>query len=175
MLAPTHRGMHALFEKNLYKVLQVDPEAEQDVIAAAYKALASKLDPNRDITGVAEFRMSELNRAYQVLADPSKRTAYDAEVERVAFAIGIDGGPNGSFRGGSLAERVAQQGLADGDAQLQIDFGRYTGYTLGELVRSDPEYLQWLSRHSSGIRYRGPILRLLARREAEKVPLNVKP
>jgi DnaJ-class molecular chaperone len=167
--------MHGLFEKNLYKVLQVDPEADQDVIAAAYKALAAKLHPERDISGVAEFRMSELNRAYQVLADPSKRSLYDLEIERVAIAVGIDEGPNGVSRGGSLAERVAAHSLADGDERLQIDFGRYTGYTLGELVRSDPEYLQWLSRHSSGIRFRGPIMRLLARRESEKVPLTVRP
>jgi len=34
-----------------------------------------------------------------------------------------------------------------------LDFGRYAGWSLGDLARHDPNYLRWLSRHSSGNRY----------------------
>ena len=50
----------------------------------------------------------------------------------------------------------------DGAGSNVIDFGRYTGYSLEQLRRIDPEYLKWLSRHSSGIRYRRRIQELLA-------------
>ena len=42
-----------------------------------------------------------------------------------------------------------------------IDFGRYAGWRLADLARTDPDYLRWLSRHSSGIRYRRQIADLL--------------
>jgi hypothetical protein len=35
-----------------------------------------------------------------------------------------------------------------------VDFGRYAGWTIKQLARHDPDYLKWLARHSSGIRYR---------------------
>jgi curved DNA-binding protein CbpA len=48
-----------------------------------------------------------------------------------------------------------------GPPSSQLDFGRYAGWTLRDLARHDPDYLRWLSRHSSGLRYRSEILRLL--------------
>jgi hypothetical protein len=42
-----------------------------------------------------------------------------------------------------------------------LAFGRYTGWSLRDLARQDPDYLLWLSRHSSGIRYRTEIYGIL--------------
>lgn len=42
-----------------------------------------------------------------------------------------------------------------------IDFGHYAGRTIEELAAIDPDYLHWLARHSSGIRYRAEIARVL--------------
>lgn len=42
-----------------------------------------------------------------------------------------------------------------------LDFGRYAGWSIADLARQDPDYLQWLSRHSSGIRYRTEIAKVL--------------
>lgn len=63
--------------------------------------------------------------------------------------------PSGTFSR-SRAARTAEAA-----ASAQLDFGRYTGWTLRDLARHDPDYLRWLSRHSSGIRFRAEILRLL--------------
>jgi hypothetical protein len=49
---------------------------------------------------------------------------------------------------------------------LTIDFGRYEGWRLKDLARHDPDYLRWLSRHSSGVRYRNQITALLGADEA---------
>jgi hypothetical protein len=42
-----------------------------------------------------------------------------------------------------------------------LAFGRYAGWSLPDLARRDPDYLLWLSRHSSGIRYRTEIYGIL--------------
>ena len=38
---------------------------------------------------------------------------------------------------------------------------RYAGMTLREIAGEDVDYLRWLTRHSSGIRFRGEIQRML--------------
>ena len=47
--------------------------------------------------------------------------------------------------------------LGEDGAGMRLDFGRYEGWTLGEVVKRDPEYLDWLRRHGSGARYRDAI------------------
>jgi DnaJ-class molecular chaperone len=162
-----------MMQKNPYKLLQVDPEADPDVITAAYKALASQLHPDRDFTGIDEFRVAELKRAYALLMDPARRSAYDRAAQ-VAFPVG-PADRDGAGGTSMLSRRMASKHVDSADALLTIDFGRYAGRTLGELLRADPEYLQWLSRHSSGIRYRGAIMRLLAEAEADRAPVGGKP
>jgi uncharacterized protein (DUF3820 family) len=46
----------------------------------------------------------------------------------------------------------------------RLDFGHYAGRSLVELAKTDPDYVEWLSRHPSGARYRGEIARVLAAR-----------
>lgn len=43
----------------------------------------------------------------------------------------------------------------------RLDFGHYAGRTIAELASVDPEYLRWLERHPSGVRYRAEIHRVL--------------
>ncbi len=43
----------------------------------------------------------------------------------------------------------------------RLDFGHYAGRTIEELAESDPDYLGWLERHPSGVRYRTEIHRVL--------------
>lgn len=44
----------------------------------------------------------------------------------------------------------------------RLDFGHHAGRTIAELAESDPDYLHWLARHPSGVRYRAEIARVLA-------------
>ncbi len=153
-----------------YRILMVDPEADPDVITAAFRVLARRLHPDRDISGVQEYRMSELNRAYGILRDPDRRAAYDAERKLMPVGPGFDEEP---VRRGGLAARwnAAQQAAAAKEAAGQpttvaghdprLDFGRYAGMTLRQIAAQDVEYLRWLSRHSSGLRFRHEIDRIL--------------
>ncbi|MFN2298923.1 MAG: J domain-containing protein, partial [Anaerolineales bacterium] len=60
-----------------YAMLQVARNAEPEVIAAAYRALARKYHPDKGGSGAATRRMQKINQAYGILKDPVKRKAYD--------------------------------------------------------------------------------------------------
>lgn len=60
-----------------YRVLQVDPSAEQEVIEAAYRRLARKYHPDVNPGADAAARMRELSAAYDAVRDPERRAAYD--------------------------------------------------------------------------------------------------
>jgi curved DNA-binding protein CbpA len=146
-----------------YRVLQVDPEADPEIITAAFRVLARRLHPDRDITGVQEYRMAELNRAYSVLRDPAQRRQYDAE-RKLMQPMGPGSEADGPPRRGGLAARWNAGTDAETSVQAGIDatetrlnFGRYAGMTLREIAGQDTDYLRWLSRHSSGLRYRAEI------------------
>jgi curved DNA-binding protein CbpA len=67
-----------------YKTLQVDPEAEDEVIAAAYRRLARKYHPDANSgpdadVAAAAARMAALNAAWELIGDPVRRTAFDRE------------------------------------------------------------------------------------------------
>ncbi len=68
--------------KNYYKVLQVDPDAEAEVIEAAYRRLARKYHPDVSGGSGTTQRMQELNEAYTMLRDPARREAYHRAFQR---------------------------------------------------------------------------------------------
>src|ERR1051326_8559359 len=69
--------------EDLYEVLELSPNARREVIQAAYRALARACHPDLNGSPWAEHRMRQLNGAYEVLNDPSRRAAYDIERIRV--------------------------------------------------------------------------------------------
>ena len=62
----------------LYNALEVSPTARPAVIRAAYRCLAQEYHPDRN-PGDAEAatRMAQINHAYSVLIDPTRRARYD--------------------------------------------------------------------------------------------------
>jgi curved DNA-binding protein CbpA len=135
-----------------YAVLQVVPSAEQEVVHAAFKALALKYHPDHDATRRAAGKMAELNRAYAMLRDPAGRSAYDRS--RRTTVAGISVAPSARPASAPPPQPSAASGTV-------LTFGRYTGWGLRDIARHDPDYLLWLSRHSSGIRYRTEIYGIL--------------
>ena len=65
-----------------YAALGIDPTADQEVIAAAYRALAKKYHPDTGATtGTASpERFAEIQQAYEVLGSAEGRRRYDAEL-----------------------------------------------------------------------------------------------
>jgi curved DNA-binding protein CbpA len=179
--------------RDAYKVLQVDPEADLDVIKAAYRRLAQKYHPDRVSPGaevdVAALRMVEINAAWDQLREPGRRSDYDrrraldqaaAEARREPATPGRPpssaspastsaGGGSGS---GSEAFTSPPPGRPSGSV---LNFGRYTGWSLGEIGRQDPAYLEWLDRMPIGRPFRQELdvmLRRLGRRTSGETEIN---
>ena len=135
-----------------YGVLQVAPDCENEVLHGAYRALALKYHPDRDATQYAARRMAELNQAYALVRDPAKRSRHDAARRRASVSTiqpAASGGTPPPARSAAAGSRLT--------------FGRYAGWTLRDLARQDPDYLRWLSRHTSGLRYRTEIYSILGK------------
>lgn len=187
-----------------YRVLQVDPDAADDVIEAAYKRLAKRYHPDVAPGPGAQERMVQLNQARDMLRDPVRRAAVDRARARAEGTLarviadrgrheagarpgtpypgprssreaGAPGGANagwpfpgmqepgqGDFRAGSASIGSAHGGGAAGPppgnpSGSRITFGRYQGWTLGEVARTDLEYLEWLDRMPIGRIYQAEI------------------
>lgn len=191
-----------------YKVLLIDPEADDELIPVVYRRLARKYHPDVAPGPEAAAKMLELNAAMEILGDPLRRRDYDRERARraapdplsdIADALrgpssgstGVPGGvpsgvaaPPGPPRPQTVSRDwttgrstvgggydPARMRTADGDGAAGpppgnpsgtvLNFGRYAGWSLGEIARRDLEYLEWLDRMAIGRAYRDEIDGLL--------------
>jgi curved DNA-binding protein CbpA len=197
-----------------YKVLQVDAEAEDEVIQAAYRRLARKYHPDLATSPDSAARMAAINAAWETIGDPASRRAFDrrrgSEAQAPASAksepppvapeptatqpghprpsvppqdrqptyerhqpppaetVSRDWTSGRSTQGGGFDEsmRKAQgfgaAGPPPGDPSgTVLNFGRYAGWSLGEVARRDIEYLEWLDRAPIGRNYRQELDELL--------------
>ena len=160
---------------DFYEVLQVHPSAEPEVIRAAYRILARKYHPDH---GGDARRMIELNDAWDVLGDPARRSAYDAsragtpgrQVPGPGAHPAPEAGraPDARTRSDSGVRQTSEASHAGPPpgrpSGTVLDFGRYSGWSLGEVARYDMDYLEWLQRATFGRRLRSEIETLLAGR-----------
>jgi curved DNA-binding protein CbpA len=121
---------------DLYAVLGVERTADLRSIRDAYRRRARRHHPD---LGGDQQRMMALNKAWHVLRDPERRAAYDAKLAR---------------------PRTKHPRTRDGHTVL--DFGRYEGWSLGEIAAHDDNYLEWLSRTQTGRALRREIREVLA-------------
>jgi curved DNA-binding protein CbpA len=220
-----------------YKVLQVDPEAEDEVIAAAYRRLARKYHPDVASSPEAAERMAAINAAWAIIGEPASRAAFDRErtaaatrareaarrdererevreamarhaaaatASAAAAAAGPaartpgsgDPGRGGGARPPSPEPETVSRDWSGGRSSVGsgydpsmrrpdgegaagpppgdpsgsvLNFGRYAGWSIGEIARRDLEYLEWLDRAPIGRQYRDEIddhLRRTGRRRA---------
>jgi curved DNA-binding protein CbpA len=192
-----------------YKVLQVDPEAEDEVIQAAYRRLAQKYHPDRAGGPDAVARMIAINAAWELVGEPDRRAAYDRSRASATSDRGAASAPAGSASwprqqppvsrpaspadaqpgppppetvsrdwttgrsnvGGGYDEGTmrAPEGLGAAGpppgrpSGTVLAFGRYAGWSLGEITRSDIEYIEWLDRMPIGRPYQDEIDAILRR------------
>jgi curved DNA-binding protein CbpA len=179
---------------DLYEVLQVHRRAEADVIRAAYRTLARKYHPD---LGGDQRRMTAINEAWAILSDPRLRAAYDAasgwsEAQPRAQQQPQPREPQPREREAQPREpqQHAQQSApaqasATGHGQpgqqppppgrqsgTVLDFGRYAGWSLGQLAGHDANYLEWLSRTPIGRPLRAEIESLLAPKTSSVAAVN---
>ena len=64
--------------KDYYEILGVSRDADSAAIKSAYRKLARKYHPDVNKTKEAEEKFKDINEAYEVLSDKSKRQRYDS-------------------------------------------------------------------------------------------------
>ena len=146
-------------ERDAYEVLQVHPRAEQQVIQAAYRALAALYHPDRSTTAASDRRMAELNAAYDKVRTRDRREVYDRQLRAGAGGIDVITPP---------PPAAAGKAYSSGGPGRPLDFGRYEGLTVAQIARRDMDYLRWLQRHASGARFRSEIDAEIRAREPAK-------
>ena len=144
---------------SLYKILMLAENADQDIITVVHRKLAKRYHPDIDHTPEAARRMTEINEAYEVLSDPARRARYDAEL---AARRDRRSGDRVLRRQGDIAYGGAGLPLGPPSGTI-IDVGRYSGWSLGQIRRQDPDFLEWLARVPAGRQYREEIRTLLRR------------
>ena len=95
-----------------YEVLEVERDADDDVLKKAYRKLALKWHPDKNAhqADLATERFKDIQGAYAVLSDPQERAWYDAHRDAI-------------LRGGSGV--AADGGGADADMQPGVDVWAY--------------------------------------------------
>ena len=91
----------------LYEILEVSENASAEVIEKAYKVLVKKYHPDLQVEEekqLAEKKMKQINEAYEILGDETKRKEYDLklkqerEKQKVNYNQDIDYGENQEVR-----------------------------------------------------------------------------
>jgi curved DNA-binding protein CbpA len=202
-----------------YEILQVRPDASDDVIRAAYRALARRYHPDTSADVALTPQMVTTNAAWEILGNPERRARYDREhglepratiAEQEAHprsswdrpggaapsagtnAAGADAGPTAAGAGTGAtpgAGAGAHPGFGGGRPPIQrrgadgrviewrnapdgtggageppgrptgtiLPFGRFIAWSIGEIARRDPGYLEWLDQRPEGAPYRAEI------------------
>ncbi len=148
---------------DFYRVLEVDPAADAAVIRAAYRVLARVHHP--DLPGGSHARMVEINQAWSVLGDDRSRRAYDHSRHMIAPVQRPPVRP-------AAPEWSPDPGAPVGPSSgTVLDFGRYAGWSFGQIARHDPDFLEWLVRTPIGRPYHAEIESLLAQRAGRAAPV----
>ena len=133
-----------------YRILQVDPSADVEVIQAAYRVLARRFHP--DLAG-DDVMMKRVNAAWEVLGHKDRRADYDrsrANGGQQAQSAIVTSAPAG--RSMSPDHAGPPKGRAFGTV---LTYGRYEGWSLGQVALVDPDFLEWM-RSVPGGRYLRP-------------------
>jgi len=68
-------------KKDYYLILRLRPEATAEEIRSAYRRLALELHP--DLSGLDSDPFLDVQEAYSVLSDPTRRAVYDREAQEI--------------------------------------------------------------------------------------------
>lgn len=139
---------------NPYRTLQVDPCASTAVIRAAYRELARVFHPD---VGGDPGEMKRINAAWAILGDPKRRAAFDSaraaslqasDVRVTTSSIRSDGHWSATPAATASDDHAGPPpGHPSGPV---LTYGRYKGWSLGEIARMDRRFIEWFKRTPAG-------------------------
>jgi curved DNA-binding protein len=118
--------------RNYYEILGVNKNAPSTEIKKAYRTLAIKYHPDRNLGNkAAEEKFKDINEAYEVLSDQTRRVQYDQSISR----------KNPINKGGAFNNFGRNNKNANGDRRVRVDDQDYRpGTTKRErVVTSRPQ------------------------------------
>lgn len=164
--------LSAVTDDDPYAILGVERGANDREIAAAHRALARRYHPDLAGDG-ATAEMMRINAAFDVIRTAAQRATFDGlrgwtapaapredEVRRPPTEVtGTD-----ALRWRPPNDGTGAAGPPPGrPSGSVIGFGRHKGWSIGEIARVDPGYLEWLEDRREGQPYLQEIAATLER------------
>ena len=121
--------------KDLYSILGVSRDADENVLKKAYRSLAKKYHPDlHPDDAEAEAKFKEINEAFAILSDPEKRRKYDQEQQQ---KTNTQQHAASSGRGFGKAAKP-KTGTVD-FSQMQSSFAQFFGFdpATGQVVNEE--------------------------------------
>jgi curved DNA-binding protein CbpA len=155
-----------------YAILGVPRGSSDRAITAAHRRLARRHHP--DIAGDGSTAdMMRINAAFDAIRTAARRVAFDAMSGWTAPPAAADAraastptevtGPD-ALRWRPPNDGTGAAGPPPGRASGSVlGFGRHRGWSIGEIARVDPGYLEWLEDRREGQPYLEEIAATLAR------------
>src|SRR5476649_1536678 len=119
-------------ERDYYEVLEVERTAGDAEIKRSFRRLAQKWHPDVNAEAGSDVRFKEINEAYQILSDPTKKQAYDmfgkAGIDGAGAGPGFGQGFGGlgdifdAFFGGSAAGGRSEERRVGKECRSRCDW-----------------------------------------------------
>lgn len=123
-------------KRDYYEVLGIEKSADQDTIKKAYRTLAKKYHPDINKAPEAVEKFKEVQEAYEILSDESKKSLYD----RYGHA-GVDPQAAGGFGAGAGGFNFGDFDVGDIFSSF-FGGGRSNGARRNSPMQGDDKYLQ---------------------------------
>jgi curved DNA-binding protein CbpA len=112
-------------DRDIYRLLQVDPRAGPDEIMEAWRRLARTFHPDRNGSQRATEEMQVVNAVRDLLSDPDARAAYDRERRRwMASPVPVGRRDRWRMLTGVARPHARERIPATGPSPLQSRLGR---------------------------------------------------
>lgn len=118
--------------RDLYSVLGVSRDADEDSIKKAFRKLAMKYHPDKSPGKANEQKFKEINQAHEVLSDKTKRALYD-EFGEESLSQNFDPDRARAYRRYANARTAGGGRGAPGNFDVQDIFGNAGGGGAGDL------------------------------------------